>query len=370
MSDPLGGISIKSEPTYGEQVVDAIPYQDTLSGGKDLVRSAWDSVSDGQVTAGELGALTSDGADFVSSCKDIAQDFALDPIGTLVGQGLDFLISICQPLQDLIHLVSGDGAALQLAAENFGSIGEGINEFGQQFVEEADRFLAGWQGPASDAAAAKLAEFAKGIRGVAGEAGNIAQLLHLSSIVMTVIEEFIIALLTEFITWLVMIWVPALAAAGPTFGGSTAAAGSATAVRSVQTTSTATQKVNWLRRLLDKIKAMLGKLRDWMGRQAKTVREAMEHKRSVVKKATDAIDNGSGPGTWSQRLHHAENGMVGQRVDAGFGKSMRQTATDHLSEKFGVDSWSDHVENVNTGLEYGEIGEDQSASQTSRQLDL
>lgn len=363
MSDPLGGIKIEEDPTYLDEVIKAVPLSDPVT-------KAWGTVSDGQVTGGDVETLASSGADFVTGCKEIAGDFLLDPIGTLVGKGLGFLIAICQPLQDIIQLVTGDGESLDRAAKNFAAIGQGINEFGQQFASEADEFLAGWEGAASDAAAEKLAEFAKGIRGVAGEAGNIAQLLQVSSIIMTVIEQFVIALLTELITWLIMIWIPALAASAVTFGGSTAAAGSATAVRATQTTSRATQKVNWLRKLLDKIKGVLGKLRDWLAKQGRTVREVMEHKRSVVKEATEAINTGPGRGTWAQRLHHSENGMIGQRIQEGFGRSMGNAAKDNLNEQFGPSSLKGHAENTATYYENGDIGEDQTTSQTSRQLDL
>ncbi|MEY7972081.1 hypothetical protein AB8O38_08775 [Saccharomonospora xinjiangensis] len=362
MSDPLGDIEIKEEPTYGEEVIEAIPLSSPVT-------EAVKAVSDGFST-GDVETLFGSGADFISSCADMAGEFLLDPIGTLVGQGLEFLLAICQPLQDLIQLVTGDGGSLERAAENFGAIGQGLNDFAEQFASEADEFLASWHGPAADAAAEKLAAFAVGIRGVAGEAGNIARLLQLSSIIMKVIEEFIMALLTELITWLLMIWIPALAASAVTFGGSTAAAGAATAVRATQTTSRATKQVNWLRKLLDKIKEVLGKLRDWLAKQGRTVREAMEHKRNVVREATDAIDNGPGRGTWAQRLHHEQNGMIGQRVEAGFRESMRGVAKDSLNEHLGVDSWAGHAESIGSGVEYGEIGEDQSTSQTSRQLDL
>jgi hypothetical protein len=118
-------------------------------------------------------------------------------------------LSIVQPLQDAIRFVSGDGPALANAAGNFGNIGTGLQDYAQKFVEDAIQSLSQWDGPAAEAAATKLAQFSKGIDGIAGQAGDIAQLLQISSMVMTVIEEFIKALVTEFMTWLIMIWIPA-----------------------------------------------------------------------------------------------------------------------------------------------------------------
>jgi hypothetical protein len=196
----------------------------------------------GKLGGDEIGTLASDGVTFVSSCMGVTE-IASDPIGWLVGEGLNFLLSIVQPLQDAIRFVSGDGPALANAAGNFGNIGTGLQDYAQKFVEDAIQSLSQWDGPAAEAAATKLAQFSKGIDGIAGQAGDIAQLLQISSMVMTVIEEFIKALVTEFITWLIMIWIPALAAAVPTCGGSTAAAGAATGIRGAQTGARATGQI-------------------------------------------------------------------------------------------------------------------------------
>src|SRR5206468_3967685 len=115
--------------------------------------------------------------------------------------------------------------ALGRGAGNFNSIAKGLGKFSEQFTKDVKNSLKDWHGDAADAAGRKLGQFAQGVTGIAGQAGEIAQLLQVSSMIMTVIEDFIKALLTEFITWLIMIWIPALAAAVPSFGSSTAAAG-------------------------------------------------------------------------------------------------------------------------------------------------
>ncbi|KAA9162994.1 hypothetical protein FPZ12_010440 [Amycolatopsis acidicola] len=249
---------------------------------------------------------------------------ATDPIGWLVGQGLNFLMSVVQPLQDAIHFVSGDGPALSKAAENFGSIATGLQQYSQKFIQEAQASLANWDGDAADAAAAKLARFSQGINGIAGQSGDIAQLLQISSMVMTVIEEFIKAILTELITWLIMIWIPALAAAVPTCGGSTAAAGTATGVRTVQTGSKVSKYVQKLKELLDTIKNFLVKLKDFFGKWKGNFKEVMDTKAmqsGLAKLEAQSAKEAGRSASVGTKLQSAEGGMVGERAYLGAGKS-------------------------------------------------
>ncbi|CAM2868901.1 hypothetical protein SAXI111661_05560 [Saccharomonospora xinjiangensis] len=370
MSDPLGSIKVEGEDSYGKKLAESLPV---VGDAVKAYNGYSDAKDDGDVTASELRGIATDGANFISSCSDVVSDFATDPIGWLVGQGLDFLISIIQPLQDLIHLASGDGPALSKASENFQNIAEGISGFADQFSEESRTALSEWNGGAAEAAAARFGDFTKGIRAVAGDAGNIAQLLKISSMVMTVIEEFIKALLTEFVTWLIMIWIPALAAAIPTAGASTAAAGAATGVRAAQTGSRAAKQVNWLRKLLDKIQELLSKLRSIIAKQGDGFRQAMSNKRMRANLAKERVDSALADGTkasWRDRLNHAETGMVGERVTDGFVRSMKEATIGFGEEQIAKPGIRSHVNDAKTAHEAGDVGEDQATEKTSRQLDF
>ncbi|MFJ8910382.1 hypothetical protein [Amycolatopsis sp. NPDC102389] len=264
--------------------------------------------------ASDIGTIAASGAGFVSSCMGVA-DIASDPIGWLVGQGLSFLMNVCQPIQDAIHMVSGDGPALSNAAGNFNNIGVYLQNYSKKFEEDAKTSLSQWTGDAANAAGDKLAKFAHGIDGIAAQAGDIAQLLQISSMVMTVIEEFIKAILTEFITWLIMIWIPALAAAVPTCGGSTATAGGLTATRAVSTTSKVQKFLNKLRQLLDKIKQFLGKLKEFFGKWKGNYKELMAHNKSTAQLA-------AGPGASAWGKFASKDGAMGGRLADGFGERM------------------------------------------------
>lgn len=383
---------INTAPLAVEALVSKVPV---LGDATNMFVKVSEVTADGALSSGDLGTITASAAGFVSSCTGVA-DIAADPLGWLIGQGLDFLISIVQPLQDAIHWVSGDGPALSQAAQNFASIGTGIQSFADKFAQESVESLAKWDGDAAEAAAAKLGEFGSGIKGIAGQAGEIAQLLEISSMVMVVIEEFIKALLTEFITWLIMIWIPALAAAIPSAGASTAAAGTATGVKAASTGAKATKQVSKLQKLLTMLQELLAKLKNWFSNLKSNFKEIMADKRMNSVRATLGVEDGRG-GLGTKLA--SKDGMVGKRLLSGdgFGETMKETAVDAAKSTVGMNdvaydkkakelrvtpgkenetAWSvagqvgTYAEGAQKVSDHGSIGSDQDADETRDQLDF
>lgn len=361
-----GGVTIE---TGGKDAGTTALESTPLLGGAVKTFDAGSKLTDG-ATGSEITGLLSEGTSFVSSCSGIAGEIAMDPIGWLVGQGLDFLISVCQPLEDAIHFVSGDGPALQQAADNFKSIGQGVEELSGKFGEELKSTLQNWGGEASEAAGTKLADFSKGINGVAGQAGELSEMLQMSSMVMTVIEEVIKAILTELITWLIMIWVPALAAAGPTFGGSTAAAGTATGVRAASTGSRVSRLVQKLKDVLNKVMDFLRGMKTRMGNLKQGFHQAMDQKR-VQSALADMPLNAGESNTLGRKLMGGE-GMVGSRLQDGFGKSVGGAAAGAVTDQVGGDPGKTigNAGKVMSAGEADQVGEDQSKSETEDHLDI
>ncbi|GAB3707683.1 hypothetical protein GCM10027598_11200 [Amycolatopsis oliviviridis] len=290
---------------------------DAVQLGKDSV-SAYKQVFDGKTQADgadiAMGVTTIalDAKTLIQSGSQTIVDIATDPLGWLIGQGLSFLINVVQPVQDAIHFVSGDGPALSKAAENFGALAKALQDMSVNFDQVADERLAGWAGDAGTAAKKGLAEFSSGINGVAAKAGDMAQMLQVNSMVMTFIEELIKAILTEVISWLITLWVPAIAAAVPTFGASTAAAGAATPPKLAATATKTTGFVNRLRKILSDVLAWLRKM------QAKLADSKMGKFLTDGNRATDRFadrmkNTKSGKGYVDALM--GEKGMLGKRLD-------------------------------------------------------
>ncbi|EIE97401.1 WXG100 family type VII secretion target [Saccharomonospora glauca] len=224
--------------------------------GYDTVTNIWQGLPEDPDAADimmHVGNVAADAASFTAECALEAGAAVADPVNWLVENGLGMVLHLVSPLQDALHMVSGDGPALSAASDDFSAIGEGLVEYSNEFVRVADETLADWQGEASNAARNALADFAKGIEGVATSAGGVAQILKISSMIMTVVEEVIKAIITEFVSWLIWIWIPALASSWVTFGTSVATAMSASVAKAASAFSRVTSKMGKLGKLLDKI---------------------------------------------------------------------------------------------------------------------
>ncbi|WP_432849522.1 hypothetical protein ACQPXB_03910 [Amycolatopsis sp. CA-161197] len=213
--------------------------------------------------AGEFAAATGqmlqDGAGFVAGAAVDVASFALDPVGWLVSNGLNMLLELISPLQDALHFVTGDGPALKEAAGNFSEIGVGFVKLGDDFAKKGKEELRTWVGDGGNAARSSLDEFSEGIKGIGSTTGGVGETLQMWSMVMTVIEEVVKAIISELVSWLIYIWLPALAASIVSFGSSVAAAMTASIGKAAAFFSRITAKMGKLGELLEKFMAFLGK---------------------------------------------------------------------------------------------------------------
>lgn len=196
-------------------------------------------------------ALVGDGAGFIGAAAGDMVTFAMDPIGWLVSHGLNMLLELVQPLQDALHQVTGDGPAIGHGSENFVSIAQGFVTLAEDFERTGDTALAEWVDEAGSAAKEALGEFSSGIRGVGSAAGSVAEVLKMWSMVMVVIEEVIKAIITELVSWLITLWLPALAASVISFGGSVAAAMTASIAKAASVLQKVTRYLGKFGKLLD-----------------------------------------------------------------------------------------------------------------------
>ncbi|WP_439376508.1 hypothetical protein [Amycolatopsis lexingtonensis] len=391
--DVASGVNVKSDDPNTvlgvnvDNAVKAVPFAGSaVTVGKDVfsvAKAATAPHPDGVDIALGLGTIATDTTSFIQSSASTITDIATDPLGWLVGQGLNFLISAVQPIQDAIHFVSGDGPALGIAADNFNAIATGLDQLAKNFAEVADTSLADWKGDAGDAARRSLGEFAHGIGGVSAKSGDMAQMLQLSSMLMSFIEDLIKAILTELVTWLIMIWIPALAAAVPSCGASVATAGTASEVKLGTTAAKTTKKVSKVRELLQKILDWLQKMK---ARLAATKLGKVFADGKTAKKLTEIGQRDAGMGL-VDKLKGAE-GMIGKRAGKnalseiakkggeaaakgvlGFnpakpGDNPAKTLNDHLGKL------NSHVKNAKKASGYGETGRDQSDEETREDLDF
>ncbi|MGC7093917.1 WXG100 family type VII secretion target [Amycolatopsis lurida] len=378
------GLSIKTGENNFDQAMGAAPAP--ISKGYTLVKDvkgAFESKDAGDIALA-AGTVITDTTGFIQSIGSTAQEIATDPIGWLVGQGLSFLVSIFQPLEDAIELVSGDPEGLSQGAGNFKAIGESMVRMSQDLVRNADETLQEWTGDASEVAKKRLGEFASGIEGVAAKSGNVSEILQLSSMLMTIVKQVIMAIITELVTWLITIWIPALAAAVPTAGASTAAASTASAAKGASSVSKGNKIVQMLRRLLDKIKEFWAKLKDSLAKVKADgfLKSIKDNKAALDRVGKIGLEKGAGYGETlgkSVLTGLKEAGMKGLKeipkatvginpgnFGDGSGDGVKPGATVNDLFAKGIS----HAKSGKKASDAGAIGDEQSHEETSDKLDI
>ncbi|MGI8308630.1 WXG100 family type VII secretion target [Saccharopolyspora hattusasensis] len=230
---------------------------------------------------GDVEALKGDIESYLSSVTS----FALDPMGFLIGTGVEFVINFVAPVRDAIQLVTGDSEALAKGAEAFADVQGEIDKLAENLTNKLDGELAGWDGEAADALRTKMAKFIDGVKATGGQANNLSQLLQMSGTMMEAAEGVIKGILADFLTWAITTWITATASAGPTFGGSIAAATAVTTAEAGITCARAAQQIQ-------KITKIIGHIMDVIT-AIKAILDAIRIYESV-KQITDGKPGGDG----------------------------------------------------------------------------
>jgi hypothetical protein len=309
-------------------------------------------------------ALVGDGAAFVGAAAGDMTTFAMDPIGWLVSHGLNMLLELVQPLQDALHQVTGDGPAIGHASDNFGTIAQGFVALAEDFERTGDTALAEWVDDAGNAAKEALGDFSSGIRGIGSAAGSVAEVLQMWSMVMVVIEEVIKAIITELVSWLITIWLPALASSVISFGGSVAAAMTASIAKAASVLQKVTRYLGKFGKLLDTFMEFLGKFSGELAVFTRKLRVGVMP--GETKFGIGAVAQGFQP---SNRVLSTMFGTsvgagpliagAGVKAGIGAGKGVYSEGKDAVTPE-GGEPWFDK----------SAIGGEQSPEETSKNLDI
>ncbi|GIG66683.1 hypothetical protein [Phytomonospora endophytica] len=242
------------------------PAADGTYHGNLGVTDAWDSnyagniplsgaatnMYDGAVD-GDIKALTMGVAEFGGN----AVAFAGDPVNWLLSAGLAFLIDVIQPLEDALSLVTGNYERMGEFTGRWNRIGAALVPLGEAVRQAAADGLIGWEGKDADAAKARLEEFGEAIEASGGEAVKVSSLLNILASLMSAAQQIIIGLIAQFVEWLIITWTAALAAAGVTFGGSTAGAATVTTLHATTNCSRAVRIIDRVVEFLNRIGRVL-----------------------------------------------------------------------------------------------------------------
>lgn len=223
-----------------------------------------------------------------------------DPLNWLISQGVGFLIDFIQPLEDLLGMVTGNPERMQGEMDKWQRVGEALVPLSEEIRAAGNHGLATWEGKAGEAAKTRLNDFADGVAATANDVKHVLMIMNIAKLLMEIAKAFLEMIIATFVQWLIMIWIPALAAAVPTAGGSTAAAGTATTAQAASTTSKATTFTGKVQRILQKLRQALARQKDYAITDATKKFAYMKDGVFKIESAGEAIMNNviKKPGTY------------------------------------------------------------------------
>lgn len=194
----------------GERAVGGVPV---VGKGYSIYQTLMDCINgDGRMA--DAGSIAAD----ITAMAAEAGLALRDPIFALANAGLSVLLELIEPLNNLLHLASGNPAAMEeqmLVWEQISAAMEGLSAETEQVI---DSDIPTWQGDDADAAREQLYGLAAADLAIAHEASNIQQLLSWAKALAETIYALLKSILAELVAWLITRGLIALANSSWTFG--------------------------------------------------------------------------------------------------------------------------------------------------------
>jgi hypothetical protein len=229
-----GASNVHSAYQSGQSVVESAKGVDGLTD--------WEGMFD---LAGTFGDAVSNVSDQVQGLCDFAKVLAENPLGWLAGTITEFLLSIFQPLDELVQLVSGNEGLITNSADMWGSVSDGCPQVADFFSQTAESALQGWEGQAADAARMRVSEVGFGLEIMGFLAVGMKHLLTKAAELAAAAYEKVKGYIAEGVEWVLTRIVAYLAASWATLGAAVPVAVADT-VRKVCTLLV--NAYNWIKR--------------------------------------------------------------------------------------------------------------------------
>ncbi|MCU1687965.1 MAG: type secretion protein Rhs [Amycolatopsis sp.] len=135
MSNPL--VAAKQDSTTWHSGINVI----------DDAASAYDGIASGSWIEGGIGALGA-GLDVLT--------MAMNPVGTLISYGLNWLIEHVKPLQDALNQLAGDADQIAAYSQTWKNIATAVDKAAKDLTASVAKDTANWAGAAADAYRANI----------------------------------------------------------------------------------------------------------------------------------------------------------------------------------------------------------------------
>ena len=249
--------------------------------------------------------------DIVTFAAAAGGDSIKDPLSVLVDAGLGFLLDHLAPLKHGAELVTGDSGTVAAAADTWSRIATDLQGLATELDGALSSGLTEWSGQGARAASREFAQLVVAIDGMSHEASSMSDLLTGSAALMVAALDIVKSIISDLISWLVVTWLAAQAAAVPTLGASEVAAATATTVEVTITTTRVTGKVTEVTRIVVRVEQVVLRIERAVGSHAQAA--------STFQKFAAAARAGIGKevvGATRGAVTDAGVGLVAQGLDA------------------------------------------------------
>ncbi len=187
-----------------------------LSGIGGQMKLDWGSVND---RTGRLAADTNRQKgkyeDFLSKSKGAV---GIDPLKWLVGTLVDFLIQTFQPLEDILGVVTGNEARMNVSANMWQEVGNAMSPIADHMNTVVDGELAQWDGQAGSAARARVMELGLMVDAMGMLTGGMQAVLQMLAGIAKALRKYVQKKITDGVVWVIQTIAPQIAASIATLG--------------------------------------------------------------------------------------------------------------------------------------------------------
>ncbi|QSB05531.1 hypothetical protein [Natronoglycomyces albus] len=151
------------------------------------------------------------------------EKFGKDPLAWVSGTLVSFVIDLCQPLEDLLGLVTGNEGRMKTSCEMWLTVIEGARQTGNYIGETGLAAMEGWEGDDADAARERIVEIGRSLQYMSLWSVGLAAALRGYAIIAKKLEDKVKEFLGKIVKKAITQWLPKMASGVATFGATTAA---------------------------------------------------------------------------------------------------------------------------------------------------
>jgi hypothetical protein len=154
----------------------------------DDAAGVYEGVESGSWVEGGIAALGA-GLDLLS--------MAMNPVGTLISYGLNWLIEHVQPLQDALNDLAGDADQIAAYSQTWKNVSTAVQQAASDLATSVDKDTASWTGPAADAYRGNLKEKIDHINAAATCAGTISTVVQIVGAITGAVRALVRDMVTQ-----------------------------------------------------------------------------------------------------------------------------------------------------------------------------